>query len=76
MVIEMSYYIVITTNADQFEFVRINGDIKQFHRDDEALDSLKRTIETHGSDNVMLLESVSVRVTTDIKIKNKDGNYD
>ena len=72
----MSYYIVITTNSDKFEFVRINGDIKSFYREDEALDSLKRTIETHGSDNVMLLESVSVRVTTDIKIKNKDGNYD
>lgn len=63
----MSYYIVITTNPDQFEFVRVNGHIKQFAGNDEVLDNFKDAIKKYGSDNVKLLEVVILDTTIDVK---------
>ena len=67
----MGYYVVITTNEEQFEFVKFNGIIKEFHVLAEALDYFERTIEKHGSFNVELLEAVTIRVKTDVEIINK-----
>ena len=63
----MSYFIVIT-DSDPYEFLRINGKIARWDRQDEALLAYRDAIEKHGLDYTYLLEKIHVRVTTEVSI--------
>ena len=66
----MGYYIIITNNnGEQYEFVTVNGKVKAWYSETDALDVYSRTIEKYGADNVSLLYSINVKVTTEVNIQ-------